>query len=190
MSARKWLFGVFLMSSSAADYAQTVCTPTIEDHPYWGTAIFRPHSNNLLQCTVTLVAEWLANLGEQGAIPESLYLGRSIDYPWLSSLMVQSALAHPDWDVEMGKSLVVHENALVGEMLSREAIVEQLQMPFSATGYVVSGVSVEKVLIGEISVVAPEFLPVNGLVPFDAQVWIHLKPNRWRALICPVSIEQ
>ena len=123
-----------------------------------------------------VVSAWLDDRDEQSAVLESLYLGRAIHYPWLSSLIVQSALAHPHWDVAAGKSLWVHENELVSELLSQIEIIEQLQVPFTPAGYVVTAVSVEKVLIDNISAVAPAHAPAHGLVPFDAQVWLHFRP--------------
>jgi len=108
----------------------------------------------------------------------SLYIGRLIDYPWLSQYLASTVYRDREWDKKRGKHVSLNINKYVSNILSREEITVQLEEAFAASGYKVISTTVEKVLIGDFRSVPlyhGEMIP--GKVPYDAQVWFRLKKN-------------
>lgn len=106
----------------------------------------------------------------------SLALGRLIDYPWLSSYLAQTALQDRQWNKQKGKSLSGDINAYVARILSSAEVLRQFQPALGRSGYQVTAVSVEKVLVGGVENVP--FYPgkkAHGHIPFDAQVRLRLQ---------------
>ena len=106
----------------------------------------------------------------------SLFIGRLIDYPWLSQYLALTALKDKKWDAKRGKPLVLNVNQYVSGILSQKEIVTQIETIVAKSGYRVTGVSVEKVLSGGLREV-PQYAgdKVAGLLPYDAQVWFRLE---------------
>jgi|WetSurMetagenome_2_1015567.scaffolds.fasta_scaffold244772_2 hypothetical protein len=106
----------------------------------------------------------------------SLYLGRLIDYPWLSEYLALTASQDPRWDKKRGQPVSIDINKYVSIILSRKEAAGQIEEAFGDTGYRVSSVSVEKVLVGGFRNV-PHYRGemATGQVPFDAQVWFKLE---------------
>jgi len=105
-----------------------------------------------------------------------LALGRLIDYPWLVRFLALRAAQDPHWDVTAGKSRRVHVNRYVADVLSSAEIIREIEAPLREHGYRITGVSVEKVLIGGFDNVPQwEGSERKGKIPFDAQVWFRLE---------------
>jgi hypothetical protein len=106
----------------------------------------------------------------------SLYIGRLIDYPWLSQYLATTAAGDPAWNKRKGKPASVGINRYVADLLSRAEITEQIQEAFAGTEYRVVGATVEKVLVGGLDDV-PGYAgkASSGKVPYDAMVWFRLE---------------
>lgn len=176
--------GFFLMFSAAGfTHAENVCSPYVEEHPKWHTATFRPHTDAFVDCPVSeetyqrVVSDWTKARDVDTGELDSFGLGRAVQYPWISKLIAQTALTHPDWDVSTGSSMTYGDNEFVNKILSQPVVLSRLQIPFSTGAYVIARVTVEKVLIDEVGKVLPDQTPVNARIPFDAIVWLHLLPN-------------
>jgi hypothetical protein len=109
----------------------------------------------------------------------SLFLGRLIDYPWLSHSLATAAYRDSGWNAKKGKPLTPGINQYVALVLYRKALPASIKDALSEHGYRITGVSVEKVLVGRF-----RDLPFYrgkapmGWVPFDAQVWLRLRKDR------------
>jgi hypothetical protein len=112
-------------------------------------------------------------------IPEgtysSLYLGRLIDYPWLSQALATLAYRDPAWNRKKGRPRGLDINRYVADLLSRKEITAEMDAALAVGGYRVDSVTVEKVLVGGFADV-PLYTGDAGAgkVPFDAMVWFRL----------------
>jgi len=105
----------------------------------------------------------------------SLAIGRLIDYPWLVQFLALRAAQDPTWNAAAGKPVIGHINRYVADVLSTQEIVRDIEAPLREHGYRVTGVSVEKVLVGGFENVPQLEAPRRrGKIPFDAQVWFRL----------------
>lgn len=106
----------------------------------------------------------------------SLYIGRLIDYPWLSQYLVITAREDRKWNAKRGKPVALNVNKYVSGVLSQKEVLAQIEPIVAKRGYRVTGVSVEKVLVGSLRV-APQYSGDKsaGLFPYDAQVWFRLE---------------
>jgi hypothetical protein len=108
----------------------------------------------------------------------SLYIGRLIDYPWLSQYLATTAYRDRGWDKKRGKHMALNINKYVSNILSRKEITVELEEAFAASGYKVISATVEKVLIGDLrSVPLYQGKMTPGKMPYDAQVWFRLEKN-------------
>ncbi len=108
----------------------------------------------------------------------SLSIGRLIDYPWLSQYLAITAYRDRGWDSKKGKPAAVDINQYASQLLFRNELTVQLETVLKKSGYRVTGVTVEKVLVGgfrEVPFYQGEMYP--GRVPYDAQVWFRLQRN-------------
>jgi hypothetical protein len=106
----------------------------------------------------------------------SLALGRLIDYPWLVQFLALHAARDRGWDSSAGKPAAADINRYVADILSAPEIVLEIEAPLREHGYRISGVSVEKVLVGGFAdVPLLEGPQRKGKIPFDAQVWFRLE---------------
>ena len=111
----------------------------------------------------------------------SLYIGRLIDYPWLSQYLATIAYRDTQWDKKRGKPIALGINKYVSNILSRKEITLQLEEAFAVGGYKLISTTVEKVLIGNFrSVPLYQGAMIPGKVPYDAQVWFRLAKNEER----------
>ena len=105
----------------------------------------------------------------------SLAIGRLIDYPWLVQFLALRTAQDPKWNAAKGKPVKVHINRYVADVLSSPEIVREIEAPLREHGYRITGVSVEKVLVGGFENVPQLKEPRRkGKIPFDAQVWFRL----------------
>jgi hypothetical protein len=116
-----------------------------------------------------------AILAHSGGAPElSLSLGRLERYPWLSELLARQASSSRRWNLAAGRPYEGSDNAYVAAALRGmpefTALFERWQ---------VLGVSVEKVLrkpAAELRLAAGAPVPPHAKLPYDAIVWVRLKP--------------
>ena len=106
----------------------------------------------------------------------SLFIGRLIDFPWLSQYLATTAYKDKGWNRTKGKPLSVDINKYVATILSRPEVTSQVGETFGDSGYRIVSVSVEKVLVGpfrDVPLYQGEMLP--GKVPYDCMVWFRLE---------------
>lgn len=122
-----------------------------------------------------LIAEWLGERKEGRPTVGKVDLGRVINFPWISKYMARRSLRHPQWNAKTGSCREGHENRLVESFLMNEGFRTRLEAPFAESGYRIRSVSVEKVLIGKLGNVHPEFSETVKRVPYDAIVTLALE---------------
>lgn len=106
----------------------------------------------------------------------SLYLGRLIDFPWLCEYLALTAYNDSRWDKKRGKPVSMDLHRYVSAVLSNREVLSQFEEAFGDSGYAVTAVSVEKVLVGRLGDVPLYQGSVKpGKVPFDAMVWFRLE---------------
>ncbi|WP_321495198.1 hypothetical protein [uncultured Desulfobacter sp.] len=106
----------------------------------------------------------------------SLYLGRLIDYPWMCQYLANAARTNGGWDSRKGKPVAMDINKYVSSLLFRKELLAPIIDVLAKNGYSVTGVSVEKVLVGSFhDVPLYQEKMFRGRVPFDAQVWLRLE---------------
>ena len=122
----------------------------------------------------------LSKLGSPGEMErvESLYIGRLIEYPWLSRALAVSAWQDKAWDGKRGRSRYTDINAYVAKTLSGEEHTMVFDETMARNGYRIRNASVEKVLVGRFRDV-PSYRneTAPGRVPYDAQLWFRLERN-------------
>ena len=157
------------------------CRAIVEINAQWQTIRIRSHENAFLNCTVSqnkfneLVNTALTDPEISKTDFKSLFIGRLIEYPWLSRYLAIRSLQDVDWDSEKGQYKGTNINAFVAGILSAPELLNQIQVPFAGTGYTVSGATVEKVLIGKANEI--KWLGINSavLVPYDVMVHFTLE---------------
>lgn len=167
----------FLVLAAGAAQAEE-CQPLVEENERWQVAHLRAHKHQLIDCKVSAAAyaevlgKWIAKRGSDKPIPESLFLGRLVDYPWLSELLARSAREHPG--LPGARSNPRKINNFVRSILESPEMLPELAKPFAGSRFRVASVSVEKVLVGPINDVLNSASRDQEKVPFDAQVWLVL----------------
>lgn len=108
----------------------------------------------------------------------SLSLGRLIDYPWMCQYLANAARTDGGWDSRKGKPVAMDINKYVSSLLFRKELLAPITAVLAKNGYSVTGVSVEKVLVGSFhDVPLYQGKMFRGRVPFDAQVWLRLEKD-------------
>jgi hypothetical protein len=105
----------------------------------------------------------------------SLFMGRLIEYPWLSQYLALSAYSDPRWDKKKGRPVSMGLHKYVQNILARPEVTAQFDESLSISGYRVAAVTVEKVGVGslqDVPLYGGEKLP--GKMPYDALVWLIL----------------
>jgi len=106
----------------------------------------------------------------------SLFIGRLIDYPWLSQYLANSASKDPAWDKKKGEPVNLDINRYVKNILSRKEITAEIEKAFATSGHRVISTTVEKVLVGgfgDVPLWQGKMAP--GKMPYDAMVWFRLE---------------
>lgn len=192
MVFRIFLAAVLLFRASTAAVGEAVvasipageCTLSLEVAENWPTLRLRAGHPNHRACFIEKAAA-IQVLTQAFSNPHSiliareftsLALGRLIDYPWLVQFLARRAAQDPQWDAAAGKPRRVHVNRYVADVLSSPEIVREIEAPLRRPGYRITGVSVEKVLVGGFENVPQREGPERrGKIPFDAQVWFRLE---------------
>jgi hypothetical protein len=179
------LFAYALLCLSSASYSsQTtvvtsssvgVCSLTAESDDEWRTLRLRARHPEYKDCTIdkeSMLSLLRLALARKESAPaggyKTLYVGRLVDYPWMSSYLARGAARDPAWSPKIGKPVAGDINAYVDAALSRSDLTNQLAPALADAGYAVIGVTVEKVLVGSVH-------DLPGRLPFDAQVWFRIE---------------
>ena len=180
MNAFLWSLTLVLFPVSQILAQQQECDLIIELPVNSQEARVRPEGGDYRQCLIseTALREGIKNqLNAWAALHwpiRSVNLGRAINYPWLVDYLIEASLASTAWDIHKGRSLSGSDNLFVSGILSEPVFIRRLQDFFEGSPYTVTGVSVEKVLIGD-STVHQSGLSKAEKVPFDAQVRLILE---------------
>ncbi len=162
------------------------CALTAEWNAEWRTLRLRPLHPSARNCFIEkdIMASALSAalsrlaLSEAGRRIDSLYIGRLIDYPWLSQALAIAACHDRRWNPRRGRPRRLDINAYVAKTLSGKDMTAPFDQALAKTGYTVKSASVEKVLVGrsrDVPLYRDRAFP--GLVPYDAQVWFRLERN-------------
>jgi hypothetical protein len=185
---------VFSLSGTIASSQERVivsskvgeCNLTVESNENQHTLRLRAHHPKYKGCHIdknsmvsVLTAAFLKNDSPklEGSY-SSLFIGRLIDYPWLSQYLATTATRDRGWDSKKGKPAAMDINTYLSQLLFRKEWMAEIETVFEKGGYRVVGVAVEKVLVGgfrEVPFYQGEMY--SGRVPYDAQVWFRLKRN-------------
>jgi hypothetical protein len=185
---------VFSLSGTIASSQEQVivsskvgeCDLTVESNGKWHTLRLRVHHPKYKGChidkdsmlSVLSAAFSKTDSPKLDGSYSSLFIGRLIDYPWLSQYLATTAYRDHGWDSKKGKPVAMDINKYVSQLLFRKELMAQIETVFEKGGYRVVGVTVEKVLVGgfrEVPFYQEEMHP--GRVPYDAQVWFRLERN-------------
>jgi hypothetical protein len=161
------------------------CTLSVEAAENWPTLRLRASHPNYRPCRIDKadIVQALSQAFSKSdpawtsRVFTSLAIGRLIDYPWLVQFLAASAARDPGWNAAAGKPVKVHINRYAADILSSPAVVREFETPLREHRYRITGVSVEKVLVGGFeNVPGLEEPRPRGKIPFDAQVWFRLEP--------------
>ncbi|WP_299493130.1 hypothetical protein [Acaryochloris sp. IP29b_bin.137] len=168
----------YLISGSGFNHWNSnQCSPIIDGSPT--ASGFRLRGQEL-GCTFdeanyrTSIQKWLSKRPINATPLEGMYLGRAINYPWISKYLARTAIQSKDWDLEKGTSHDGHPYRLIESFLIDQEFRHRLDAPFADTPYTVNRVSVEKVLIDDASMVLDQYKRGAGKVPYDALLWVDL----------------
>jgi len=162
------------------------CSLTVESNDQWHTLRLRAHHPKYKGCHIDrdamLSALSAAFLKTESPKLEgsysSLFIGRLIDYPWLSQYLSVTAYKDNGWDSKRGKPVSMGINKYVSNVLSGKELMAQVEATFAKGGNRVVSTTVEKVLVGGFHEVPLYQGDIHsGRVPYDAQVWFRLEKN-------------
>ena len=158
----------------------------------WRTIIFRiaPHQGARRTCvatqadTVGLITLAFATLAikemdTEGATYRSIFLGRLIDYEWLSRQLSKGAEADADWSAATGKAKDGERaEAYVQRSLDVPSVLDPLGDALKPYGYRAGGFSCEKAMVSgpDTKPFQPAWVAADKRLPFDALCHLVLKP--------------
>lgn len=119
------------------------------------------------------IQRWINERRPNAPQLEGFYLGRIVNYPWISQYLASEAIRNSEWDLMTGTSHGTHPHDLVKSILIQEEFQYRLGIPFANTPYDIGDVEIEKVLIQDAGIVLKDSKK-SGKVPYDAQLWISL----------------
>jgi hypothetical protein len=158
----------------------------------WRTIIFRitPHPGASRTCVATerdtlgLISLAFATLSmkqmdTEGAIYQSIFLGRLIDYEWFSRHLSEHAEGDADWSAARGKAKSGERaEAYVQRVLENRPILDPIDAELRPYGYRAAGFSCEKAMISgpDTKQFQPAWVAADKRLPFDALCHLVLKP--------------
>ena len=160
------------------------CSMALQANLKWKTITLQARQPDLKNCKmnranlISLIKEAVAKnkLLFRSHEFTSIFIGRAVEFPWLSSFLSEQAFKDSLWNRIKGHPKKQNVNRYVETILYRHPVISQLDSVMQKVGYRISGVSVEKVLVGRyqnlIDFNGPKF---KGGLPFDAQVYLILK---------------
>ena len=167
-------------------YKDTIdsCFVILESNKKWETLSIRIYNPKFAECTVQendlfdFLNKALTKLPEKkpDITYKSIYMGRIIEYPWISKFLADSAKACPNWSVVKGKAIKGNNHTLVSDILNCKYIINPFNEQLRLIGYKTAGVSVEKILISTGKPIKlPQWIDFKIRVPFDAMLWFKLE---------------
>lgn len=166
----------------AAPLPVLACVAFAEDHTNSSTASVRTRPPVAEACDISedsyrqAIKAWLQTRSP-GAALTGLSLARAVQFRWISQHLADAGLKSAEWRRRVARGSSGLQNSFVAAALSEPAFLNRLAAPFEGTGYVVRGVSVEKVLVGPAGKYSSTDATSTAVVPFDAQVWLRLEPR-------------
>jgi hypothetical protein len=160
------------------------CSLLVESNAQWHTLRLRAHHPSGRNCFIdketmaSVLGAALSNADAPGTGEKfrSLFIGRLVDYPWLSQYLAVAARNDRGWNMKRGKPLRMNINLYVSKVLSGKDVSASFDAALASGGYKVGSASVEKVLVGRFrDVPLSQDNTAPGLVPYDAQVWFRLE---------------
>ncbi len=167
-----------LFSSNAGE-----CTLSAESNDQWHTLRLRAHHPSGKNCLIdqgamaSVLGTALSNADSAKFSGKfnSLFIGRLIDYPWLSQALAVAASKDRGWDRIRGKPMNKDINGYVAKILAGRDMAAPLNAALAKAHYKVKSITVEKVLVGRFrDVPLYRDKTAAALVPYDAQVWYRL----------------
>jgi hypothetical protein len=162
------------------------CELRVEANDQWHTLRLRAHHPGYKGCHIdresmlSILGAAFSKTGSpklEGSY-SSLFLGRLIDYPWMSQYLANGAHGDRGWSSVKGKPVAMDINKYVSNLLSAKELMEPIETVLAKGGYRVVGVTVEKVLVGGFrEVPLYQGKMSRGRVPYDAQVWLRLEKD-------------
>ena len=182
------LFGTIASSQELVIVSLKVgeCDLAVESNEKWHTLRLRAHHPKYKDCHIdkdSMLSVLSAAFSKDDSPKlcgsySSLFIGRLIDYPWLSQYLATTAYRDRGWDSKKGKPIAMNINKYVSQLLFGKELMAQIEPVFEKGGYRVAGVTVEKVLVEgfrEVPFYQGQMHP--GRVPYDAQVWFRFERN-------------
>jgi len=162
------------------------CQLRVEANDQWHTFQSRAHHPMYKSCDVEKESMLLA-LEAAFSSPgspvmsgnfSSLFMGRLIDYSWLSRHLADTARGDSRRDSKKGKPVATDINKYVSRLLSAKDLIDPIEAVLVKGNYKIVGVTVEKVLVGSFrEIPLYQGVAFPGEVPYDAQVWLRLERN-------------
>lgn len=173
---RTILFAMVLLVSGPA--LAGTCAPHIDNSG--ASPVFRVHTDAFASCPVSedtyvrIIREWLAS-GQVSRAVSGLYLGRAVDFPWLSRHIADIALGRTRTAGSVRTMTPGQRRVLETAIFRDAALLRRLAVPFADSPYSVTGISFEKVLYGKAGEKSSHKDAGRMLVPYDAQLWLRLQ---------------
>ncbi len=177
--ASGWCQGAAIISVPVGE-----CTLSFEADSQWHALRLRVHHPRFQPCHVdqkavlSILAAAFAKIDSHALQDDytSLFIGRLIDYPWLSQYLADTAHRDKRWNKKKGRPINMDINAYVASVLGAADWLTPIQSELTQHGYDIVGVSVEKVLVGGFGDrTSRDRKKLAGRTPFDAQVWFRLR---------------
>ncbi|MGH6946222.1 MAG: hypothetical protein ACREDZ_02745 [Kiloniellales bacterium] len=167
------------------------CTAQVTADAQWQTIALRLEkpAGAGLSCrleradTLDALARSLSALEAEGGpiVYRSIFLGRIVDYEWLSRHLADAAARSADWSTATGKpNNGATLNSFAAGLLAEPEILAATSAAAKPAGYRVTGVSCEKVLVSDpgLQAVQPDWVAAGKRLPFDALCWLILTADR------------
>ncbi len=172
-----------LSPAAAVSYESTILGRKVEDchirvefDDKWNVMTVRSGRTDYGHCRierdllVDLVSDAFKKLStEEHKNVKSVFLGRIVSYPWLSEYIKGMAEKSGEWDLKKGRPKKGYINAFVGDLIFKATVITDLNTVLKPYGLLVSGVSVEKVLVDTYDLTGTSG---KGKLPFDAMMWL------------------
>lgn len=156
----------------------------------WRTIILRirPHPGAASACVVTpddtagligLAFATLAMKKMDTAAYRSVFLGRLIDYEWLSRRLAEHATGDVDWSVTSGKTKNGERaEAYIQRVLAVRPVLDPIDEALKPYGYRSRGFSCEKAMVSapDTKPFQPAWVAADKRLPFDALCHLTIEP--------------
>ena len=119
-----------------------------------------------------VIKDWAKKRGKDASPLQGFFLGRIVNYPWITEHLVQSALQSSQWDINTGRATTGDSYSLVESFLLQEPFKQRLERPLEQHAVEISTVNIEKLII---DVPEQEAENTAGKVPVDALLYITLR---------------